>query len=328
MQVEDIARLRVEKQRLERARAALVVGKVRGLERQRHRRQLDFDCEAPDLPQAELLEKGLYRAPDSPPKFEKMLSYFDVLISLAKQGQWRLDPEPELNLLYGKQPSLEGAYLRNVFRRFVAAESGVEREGDAAYSAPNSESQNPNPEEAEGEPERLLLLQTLLAAKQRTLRLYQLYNREFVEITPDQPDACLAPSDRTEVNLMRQEAQNERQLRWALKLYWQTQKEDAARPDHTGARAAQPEGQTGQRDELLQALEQSATDIAKISDAKQSHRVIEKHRGGVRNRTKQSQFCHCRWTMEDGRFANRLSRPFTQRPGSIDNRQLWRPGPK
>jgi len=30
MQVEDIARLRVEKQRLERARAALVVGKVRG----------------------------------------------------------------------------------------------------------------------------------------------------------------------------------------------------------------------------------------------------------------------------------------------------------
>ena len=106
MQVEDIARLRVEKQRLERARAALVVGKVRGLERQRHRRQLDFDCEAPDLPQAELLEKGLYRAPDSPPKFEKMLSCFDVLISLAKQGEWRLDPEPELNLLYGQQPSL------------------------------------------------------------------------------------------------------------------------------------------------------------------------------------------------------------------------------
>ena len=54
-----------------------------------------------------------------------MLSCFDVLISLAKQGEWRLDPEPELNLLYGQQPSLEGAYLRNVFRRFVAAESEV-----------------------------------------------------------------------------------------------------------------------------------------------------------------------------------------------------------
>ena len=38
---------------------------------------------------------------------------------------------------------------------------------------------------------------------------------------------------------MRQEAQNERQLRWALKLYWQTEKEDAARPDPIGAHAAQ-----------------------------------------------------------------------------------------
>jgi hypothetical protein len=276
LQVEDIARLRLEKQRLQRARAGLVVGKVRGLELRRDRRQLDFDCEAPDLPQAELLEKGLYRAPDSPPKFEKMLSCFDVLINEAKQGRWRLDPEPELNLLYGKEPSLEGAYLRNVFRRCVAAKDGVglrpsesraaraaERgdgvsggsgsgaggvhqrgEGGAAHSAPNPESRTPNPEGTEGEPERLLLLRTLFAAKQRALRLYQLYNREFVEVTPDQRDVCLAPSDRTDVNLMRQEAQNERQLRWALKLYWQTQKEDAARP-------AQPEGEA---DDLVEAL--------------------------------------------------------------------------
>jgi hypothetical protein len=125
LQMEDIARLRVEKQRLQRARTALVAGKLRGLERQRDRRLLEFDHDSPDLPQAELLEKGLYRAPDSPPKFEKMLSCFDVLISEAKQGQFRLDPEPELNLLYGQEPSLEGAYLRNVFRRFVAAQNGI-----------------------------------------------------------------------------------------------------------------------------------------------------------------------------------------------------------
>ena len=116
LQVEDIARLRLEKQRLERARAALVAGKVRELELERDRNLAEFNCEAPDLPQAELLEKGLDRAPDSPGKFEKMLSCFEVLISQAKQGQFRLDPEPELNLLYGKEPSLEGAYLRNVFR--------------------------------------------------------------------------------------------------------------------------------------------------------------------------------------------------------------------
>jgi len=49
---------------------------------------------------------------------------------------------------------------------------------------------------------------------------------------------------------MRLEGQNERQLRWALQVYWQTQKEDAARP-------APSEGEAKEVDELLQALEQS-----------------------------------------------------------------------
>src|SRR5215831_11424740 len=92
LQVEDIARLRVEKHRLQHARAALVAGKVRGRSLGATARLLEFDCEAPDLPQAELLQKGLDRAPDSPPKFEKMLSCFEVLISRVKQDQFRLDP--------------------------------------------------------------------------------------------------------------------------------------------------------------------------------------------------------------------------------------------
>jgi hypothetical protein len=169
-----------------------------------------------------------------------MLSCFDVLISVARQDQGLLDPEPELNLLYGNEPSLEGAYLRNVLRRFVAARGGVEgsgpeireprREGlasdaprvqrpiqnarsaiqdveveDAGLGVRQPDQQGeggaarsqPNPAASEGEPERVLLLQTLFAAKQRALRLYQLYNREFVEITSDQREGCLAPSDRT-----------------------------------------------------------------------------------------------------------------------------------
>ena len=243
MQVEDIARLSLEKQRLERARAALVAGKVRELELERERRLVEFDWEAPHLPQAELLHKGLDRAPDSPAKFEKMLSCFDVLISQAKEGQFGLDPEPELNLLYGKEPSLEGAYLRNVFRRFRAAKkngagesgSGVGAahtggQGAAGHSAPNSARRIADGDDSPGEPECLLLLRTLYAAKQRILRLYQLYNREFVEITPDQRDACFAASGPSDLNLMRQEAQNERQLRWALKLYWETQEKTRLAP--------------------------------------------------------------------------------------------------
>jgi hypothetical protein len=79
-----------------------------------------------------------------------------------------------------------------------------------------------------------------------------------VEITPDQRDSCFAPSDRIDVNLMRQEAQNDRQLRWALKVYWQTQKEDAARPDRIGARAGQSGGEAWETDEVFKALERSS----------------------------------------------------------------------
>ncbi len=332
MQVENIAHLRCEKLRLRRARLGLIAGKMHGLERERARRLLEFDYDAPDLPQAELLQKGLDRVPDSAPKFEKMLACFDVLIDVAKQGRFTLDPEPELNLLYGQEPSLDGAYLRNTFRRFVAAQGGVrcsefgvrEPQQEAAASGGacgvwgpirnpksnadyseniskrrsasytdysnktskrTSASKIQNAEDPPGEPERLLLLKTLFAAKQRALRRYQLYNREFVEITPDQRDACYAPSDDADVNLMRQEAQNERQLRLALKLYWQTQEEDAARSG----------GEAGEADDLLEALEKSldegvkgeerkgesgqapasAAGIFNLFDEKQSHQVVE-----------------------------------------------------
>jgi len=246
MQVEDLARLRLEKLRLERARAAQVAGKMRRLELERARRQLEFDCEAPDLPQAELLSKGLDRVADSPPKFEKMLSCLDVLISVAKQGDFTLDPEPELNLLYGQEPSLEGAYLRNVFRRFVAAQSGDDNTvaQDTASEQdpiPNPKWKTPNGEGPPGQQERFLLLKTLFGAKQRALRRYQLYNREFIETSPDQRDACYAPSEDADLGLMRLQDQNDRQLRLALKLYWQTQKEDAARVAQPGETSEEAE---------------------------------------------------------------------------------------
>src|ERR1700758_350250 len=97
------------------------------------------------------------------------------------------------------------------------------------------------------EQERLLLLENLFKAKQLTLHRYQLYNREFVEITPDQREACYAPSEDKDLYLMRMEAQNDRQLRLALKLYWQTQKEDIAR-------AAQAGEENEEADALFRAL--------------------------------------------------------------------------
>ena len=314
--VEDICHLRCEKERLQRARLGLIAGRMRGLELKRDRRLLEFDYDAPDQPQAELLKTGLDRIPDSAPKFEKMLACFGVLIDMVKQGKFTLDPEPELNLLYGEEASLEGVYLRNVFRRFAAAEKGVggsefgvqEPQQEAAASetpsarggkkAAKKRSKIQNAEALPTEQERLVLLKTLFAAKQRALRRYQLYNREFVEITPHQRDTCYAPSEPADVNLMRLEAQNERQLRLALKLYWQTQKEDAARPGGEDgdlfealekSLAGEEEGVKGEEGTLTpcpspaagkggtaEAVgEASAAWISNLFDKKQSHQVVE-----------------------------------------------------
>src|SRR5262249_57977218 len=61
-------------------------------------------------------------------------------------------------------------------------------------------------------------------------------------------------------------SETERQLRWALKLYWQTQKEHAAR-------AARPQGEAREADDLREALEQSLGST--VFETKQSHQVIE-----------------------------------------------------
>jgi len=202
MQVEDIARLRCEKLRLQRARLGLIAGKLHRLELQRDHRLLEFDYDAPDLPQAELLQKGLDRIPDSAPKFQKMLACFDVLINMAKRGKFSLDPEPELNLLYGQEPSLDGAYLRNVFRRFVAAQrqqeekhsvksrvSGPRSEaglGESGFGARDSGLEDSPPTEQE----RLLLLKKL---RQRFKERDYDYQRFRVE-TQQQKDAKIAPA--------------------------------------------------------------------------------------------------------------------------------------
>ena len=64
---------------------------------------------------------------------------------------------------------------------------------------------------------------------------------------------------------MRQEAQNDRQLRLALKLYWQMQKEDAAL-------AARPGEETEESDGLLAELEKSLEVDPSSETPKPEHR--------------------------------------------------------
>ncbi len=119
----------------------------------------------------------------------------------------------------GQEPSLDGGYLRNVLRRFVAAaqrQHESRRSVQSRISGPESEVEHGvrDPRLSDSglrdsqptEQERLQLLKNLFAAKQRALRRYQFYNREYAEInwygrpfpdllneldlTSDQRDAC------------------------------------------------------------------------------------------------------------------------------------------
>ena len=53
----------------------------------------DPSVQGPTCPRPNCWRTGLDRVPDSPAKFEKMLSCLGVLISQAKQSEFQLDPE-------------------------------------------------------------------------------------------------------------------------------------------------------------------------------------------------------------------------------------------
>ncbi len=217
---EDITRLRLKLERTLQAQEARLVRTYQKLEISREKRLREMEGSSSyDALQAEVLEVGLRRAPDSPAKFSETTACLDRL--LARVENLDFSDETEINALYGKQPTFRGAGITNACR--ALAEDPEDRELAASL--------------------RLMILEEMrdVAAEGK------LYYREHVEISRAMRRECLAPAaDREYLQLHRHEASLDRQLERKIKLLFSVQsaarrKARSARPQITAV-AVEPLG--------------------------------------------------------------------------------------
>ncbi|MGH9432395.1 MAG: hypothetical protein ACRD3T_12720 [Terriglobia bacterium] len=189
---EDITRLMLKLERTQQAQEARLVRTYEKLEGSRGKRLREMEGSASyDALQAEVLEAGLRRAPDSPAKFSETTACLERLQARVESGDF--SDEAELHALYGQQPTFRGAGIINACRALAA--NPADRELAASL--------------------RLMILEELrdVAAEG------QLYYREHVEISRAMRLECLAPAADCEyVRLQRQETTLDRQLERKIKL--------------------------------------------------------------------------------------------------------------
>jgi len=193
---ENITRLLLERERIQRAQEARLVRiseKLR-MERERHHQQI-VSRQSYDALQAEVLETGLRRAPESAAKFAETLACLERL--LARVEKCDFTDTLELNALYGKNPTLRGAGIINAFRTLAQTPPGQPLDSDLQHGL------------------RIMLLEEARDVEQD----YLYYYREHIEVSRAMLAECLAPtSDPVYLKLKREEASVTRQFESTLKL--------------------------------------------------------------------------------------------------------------
>jgi hypothetical protein len=211
MLVDDIASLRWQRRRNERAQAALLVRNLEKMEAERSRRALQVEHRmSSDALRGEVLEKGLLHAEDSPSKFAELLRWLEMLDGLAKERQFG-EAGPGLEALYGKDPTLRGAYIQGMFKDLAQADPSSVTRSDAYQ----------------------LLRLTLAEEARDVTEAYRLYWSEHVQVTRAMREECLAPVDaRNWRFLLRQELGLDRQIerKTRLVLFMQKASREAAEP--------------------------------------------------------------------------------------------------
>ena len=208
---EDITRLMLKLERIQQAQEAKLVRAYQKLQnsREKHMREMERNASY-DAVQADVLEAGLRRAPDSPAKFFETTACLEQLQACLQSSDF--SDETELNALYGKQPTFRGAGIINAFRALAEDPE----DSDLAAS----------------------LHQMILEELRDVTAEGELYYREHVEISRAMRLECLAPvADPEYLQLQRQEANLDRQLERKIKLLLSMQAAAARHP----ARATSPE---------------------------------------------------------------------------------------
>ncbi len=242
MLVEDLAMLRWEKRRNQRAQAAAISYEMEQLDisTEELRKQRDREDSGMSFDRAAVEEKGLINMPDCPGKFRQIRDSLKVLLELVDRREHKVDVSNTLLLLYGHQPSLRGNFLCTCFGRFLTRK----------------------PNEEEYERLRVAVIDELIEWTHK----YQTFMRRYIEVSPARRDLCFAPTEAKWKLILRQEASIDRQMERKTRLLWEMQEEDRKR-------RKDPEWQEIEREEAEAAEAREAE--ARAHEAEQARMIEE-----------------------------------------------------
>jgi hypothetical protein len=113
--VHEIAMLRWERRRLERALAALLARRIQKLEIDRERRSLQVrDKTSTQIPTAQLTAGLLREKEDSPTKFQKLLEWLETLQVFLDTQEYG-HAEEVIGWIYGMVPTTRGILIKELF---------------------------------------------------------------------------------------------------------------------------------------------------------------------------------------------------------------------
>ena len=205
MLVEDLAMLRWEKRRNQRAQAAAISFELEQLDinTEELRKQRDREESGLSFDRAAVAEKGLINMPDCPGKFRQIRDKLKLLLEQVNRKEFEVDASNALLLLYGNQPSLRGNFLCACFDRFLTQP----------------------PDEVQHEQLRLAVIDELIEWGQK----YATFMRRYIEVSPARRDLCFAPTEAKWKLILRQEAGIDRQIERKTRLLWEMQEVDRKR---------------------------------------------------------------------------------------------------
>ncbi len=202
MLVEDIAALRLQRRRSDRAQAAKQACALERLELDRRRRLLELRRDSPPVPFILLESAGVRSAPDCAGKFQMMRDYLQAVLTSVENRQFSRDRADMLRAVYGRAPQKR------------ALEIIAEYEG--LLESPPADSDA----DAEVEILRMKLQQEMCTVADE----FDLYVQEQMEVSPARQDASLAPGDPDWKLLIRQANTIDRNLDRKMRLLMQLQR--------------------------------------------------------------------------------------------------------
>jgi hypothetical protein len=220
MVVHQIALLQWQRQRLERAEAALLARRIQKLEIEREREILMVKEKMSTQIHTAQLQLGLlWQKEESATKYQKLLEFLETLLGCVDLKNYE-PAEAVLGWIYGPVPSVRGAHIKALFQGLV----------QAGPKAP--------PDKSALSTLRLELLREISDIASQ----YKLYRREHTDLTPTMLDERLAPTGKQRT-LLNQMSIIDRRIDQKIRLLLTLQKAAAERleRDYEKQKGSSPE---------------------------------------------------------------------------------------